>query len=369
MNVSHGTRTLLVDYILKRKTDANTYVSSQEIVDILKGIGINASINTIREDFHTIKEFNSLIVNSYKEVLQVDEPFLAGNIEIDTVKKKGALVKKHIFSISELIILFKFIENSFYLSNEEKEKIMQKITVNSSIPLIKQYHLHDGFDNSMYYNENTNALTIISVVQKAISLDTCLRFKYYTFDIRGSSFNRVILNKEYHIYPIRFIMEGNYLYVIGYDLSDCYSYNKNRPLLKVKNYRIDRITHLQTTEKIQIIDDVLSSKTVQEDKSKVNNHINGFGGEENITLKLKVWLVDSIEKTPFKVFVDRFGKQITQVERYGDYILFSIENVLYGVGLIHYLFSFDKQIEVVEPIFVRNEMINIIKKLSEIYTI
>ena len=368
--MKNGTRTLLVDLMLKRLTGGDTYLAREDFIKKIQQLGGTVSSdNTIKADLDAIKEFNQLLENNYYDIIGDHDCRVCGSIEFENIKKKGTRVIREVFSSGELIILSKFIESCFYLNTDEKIELMQKVLINSSLCTIEKYNLGSGFDESSHYNPNVSSLSTINTIQKAISEDKCLKFKYYTYKVKNNMFDRVDSQNNYYIYPIRFVMDGNYLYVIGYDLNEYgndFIKNISRQL-KLKNYRVDRIFQLQCHNRPKYLSDLLSSNIVNEAKTMVSNNINGFGGENCITLKLKIWTKNGIEKSPFKAFVDRFGHDIVEVKEFSNYLLVTINNVINGVGLIHYLFGFDNQIEVIEPITLRARIITIINEMKNNY--
>lgn len=367
--MKNGTRTLLVDYMLRRLTGEDCYLSRDDFILKIKQLGGKVSSdNTIKADLEAIKEFNNILENRLQDIVG-DSCEVDASIDFESVKKKGNHITKEVFNPGELIILSKFIESCFYLNTEEKTKLMQKVLLNSSLCTISKYNLDKGFDETTHYNPNETSLITINTIQKAITNDKCLKFKYYTYKISNNDFIRVDSQNRYYIYPIRFVMDGNYLYVIGYDLGE---YNQKimkntTEQLRLKNYRVDRIFQLQCIHRPKIIDDLLSKDIIQEAKTMVDNNINGFGGDEFIKLKLKIMTPQGIEKSPFKTFVDRFGHNIVDVLEKEEYLIVTIDKVLNGVGLVHYLFGFDQQIEVIEPEELRTKMIDIIKIMKNNY--
>lgn len=368
--MNNGTRTLLVDYILKKLTGEQRYLSREEIASKIEKLQHEkVSPNTIKHDIESIQEFNEILDCKYQQILEDDNYVVSGSIQIESTQKKGNQVTKELFSTGELIILFKFIENCFYLNEDEKREIMQKVLMHSSLMVIEKYNLNNGFDESTHYLPSTGALLTINNIQKAIIEDLCLKFRYCSYGINNHQFERVESVAEYFIYPIRFVMDSNYMYVIGYDLleyDDCYKKSSNKQL-RAKNYRVDRMCRLQTAHKPKYVSESLSKKIIQEAKEQVNNNINGFGGDSYITLKLRIDCSKGIEKSVFKTFVDRFGRSIIRIDKHATFIDVTIENVLMGEGLIHYLFGFDKQITVLEPMALKARMIEIIKKMKVNY--
>lgn len=369
--MKNGTRTLLIDYMLKRLTDEENYLSREDFIDKIEAIGGDKpSSNTIKADLDAIEEFNAILKEQYQNIINDNTYKISGSISFENVKKLGSHITSSVFSEGELIILFKFIENCFYLDIKEKESLMQKVLLHSSLLMIDKYNLNNGFDESTHYNPSSGSLIGINTIQRAIVGDKCLKFKYFTYIVKNKTFERVESQHFYTVYPIRFKMEGNYLYVIGYDLTE---YNQEfikdtSRQLRVKHYRVDRITKLQTMQhKLKCIEDFLSETIIQDAKEQVDNTINGFGGEEYIELKIKINIEEGIEKSPFKTFVDRFGRYVINIDKHDSYLIMTIKNVLNGTGLIHYLFGFDKQIEVIAPVGLRKQMIEIIDQMKNTY--
>lgn len=369
--MKNGTRTLLVDLMLKRLTGDDTYLVRDDFIEKINLLGGKVSSDkTIKADLDAIKEFNLLLEEHYDDIIGKPNSKVNGSIKFENKRKKGSRITRELFSPGELIILSKFIESCFYLNMEEKLELMQKVLINTSLYTIDKYNLGNRFDESTHYNPNASSLITINTIQKAISEDKCLKFKYYTYKVKNNTFVRVDSEHNYNVYPIRFVMDGNYLYVIGYDLSDYDSeFIKDTSMqLHLKNYRVDRIFQLLCYNRPKYIEDLLSPNIINEAKTMTNNNINGFGGNSCITLKLKIWTTKGIEKSPFKAFVDRFGHNIVDVSEYSDYLIVTIDNVINGIGLIHYLFGFDNQIEVIEPVSLRMEIISIIEDMQLNYT-
>ncbi len=368
-NMANGTRTLLVNYILMKKTDEDHFLSRDDLIEILERIGGHASNNTIKADLDAITSFNQIIEKQSAELLGEEDVF-PGAIHLKTIKKKGTAVKDNLFSVGELIILYKFIENSFYLSEKEKKSLMDKILVNTSSLIIEKYHLNQPFLSQAYDFDNQNIQSLVDTIQKAMTLDRCLKFHYYTYQVSGHHYAKKELPKDYEIYPIRFMMDAGYLYVMGYDVSQLRSAafkQDTSKQLNVRSYRVDRMGELMTKTKSRTLTDYLSQDIIQEAIASTNHNINGFYSEETMDLSIKIFTHGNIEKSPFKAFVDRFGNQITSIEEHQQYLILNIKDVNKGIGMMHYLFGFHDQVEVLEPKEYREEIKKTLEAMQSIY--
>lgn len=87
--MKNGTRTLLVDYMLRRLTGEDCYLSREDFILKIKQLGGNVSSdNTIKSDLEVIKEFNNILESQLQDIVG-DSCKVDASIDFESVKKKG----------------------------------------------------------------------------------------------------------------------------------------------------------------------------------------------------------------------------------------------------------------------------------------
>lgn len=281
----------------------------------------------------TAKELSERFEVSQRTIYRDIELLCQGGIPIYTTKGKGGGIG----------LMENFVLNKSVLSTQEQKDILSALQAFKATQFTETDQILSKL-SSLFGNQNTDWIEVdfsnwsfkekdkakFSLLKDAILNNNVIEFHYY--NSYGQESNRIIE-------PKKLIFKGQAWYLLGY----CRSKQDNR------YFKISRIKSLQ----------IISENFIPSSGSNKIDTIPEIKNEKMISLVLKV-----NAKMAFRVF-DEFPMEAIQRQEDGNYLIQT--NYPDGGWLIGYLMSYEDQIEVIEPMELRNRILDIYKNVIKKY--
>lgn len=316
-------RLLKVYEILKRFSDENNPISTQELISKLNEQGITATRKTIYSD---IKELNDY----------------GYSVEINKGSANGYYIIGRAFDLVELKILMDCIKSVDFLTEPKSGLILEKLSrleSESQGKLLLKNCIGLGGnktqDKAVYYYINTLDIAITN--KKQVS------FKYTEYNDKGER----VLRKDGKVYktmPINLMVENNKYYLVCYDTR----YND------IMLYRVDRMCDI--TELEDDIDIPLDESALSSMKNKMfSMHV----GKEEVCEFL-------IEKGMLDIVFDEFGDKIVLIKHDESHYRFKAK-VYLSSAFISWVIKFGKHVTLLSPAGAVERVKVLVKELNEVY--
>lgn len=256
--------------ILLQKTDEQHPISTQQLIDELKRMDINAERKSIYQDVQTLEEMGLDIVK------------LSG-------RTNSYYVASREFELPELKILVDVVQSAKFLTEKKSRQLIEKLQAQTN-----QYAARQLSRNVVVANrsktDNENIFYNVDTIYRAMADNCQITFSYYEWTVKKELMPR----KEgalYKISPWALIWDDENYYLLGYDSS----------AKMMKHYRVDKMK--QVSESQETRDGRLEMEKV--DLAAFSKTTFGmFAGEETV---VKLQCNESLAG----VLIDRFGKDIT----------------------------------------------------------
>ncbi len=335
------TNILIFDYFMKKYSNKYHKVSMKEIQDMFKEVNVPVSINTLDDYLKVVKEFDAFIEENDFNKLE-----LRG---LETVRKAGSNYTKEVFKDNELRLFYDLIHGCHFLTLEDKQAMIQKLNYLSNERQQKKCGIDLLNHKDMRFIEPNSSLLTLENISKALSEKKNIRFNYYhyQYDYKNIFFKKQNI-KIYYIQPVTTFHFDGYLYLVGIN-------EEGAP----RHYRIDRIGESMLVDR-----KVKYDVDVESIMNDVYMHLYAFGNYEHIEgVKLR------ISSQILDAFVDQFGNYITNIEHdpLTNDLYIQMENVPSGYGLTRWIVSLGKEVEVLYPEKLRNDVKEFVKEIYEKY--
>lgn len=293
--------------ILKKETDEDHVITTQQIINKLKAMNISAERKSIYSDI------NALYSSGYLDVSQ------------EQGRNGGYKVLSREFELAELKMLVDAVQSSRFISKKHCSELIHKLSAFSSI------HQEKQLQRSIYIYDRTqegdgNVFYFIDLLHNAISENKAITFKYTEL----TPDKEVIEKHEgslYEVSPFTLIWQDERYYLIGYD-------NKSN---EIKHYRVDRLKNVTLTDEPRKGRDAFEKLSLSEYCSTV---FEMFPGEEAmVRFRAKNYIAGAM--------FDRFGKNIV-IEKFNDYFEFYAK-VSVSVRFFGWVFGFDGALQILSP--------------------
>ncbi len=309
----------IMKYLLE-ETDEENPVTTPMIIDMLSNHGINAERKSVYENIEDLRLFG---------------------LDIETTgmgRSSGYYIASREFEMPELKLLVDAVQSSKFITAKKSDKLIKKIeslaSHNQATELQRQVVVanrikHDN--ESIYY--------FVDIIHSAINNDKKLQFNYFDWTPeKTKKFHKD--GKKYVISPWALCWDDENYYMIGYDSAAD----------MIKHYRVDKMDKIAPAdesregyEKFRKFDMAAYSKKV----------FGMFGGaEQTVIIKFKDDLAG--------VVIDRFGKDAMIIPGKDGYFTLRVTACISPL-FYSWVFGFGKNAEIIEPLYIRDEM----KKMAE----
>ena len=312
--------------ILRTETDSNHRLTTNELVEKIRALGIACDRRTLSSDINNLNSIG-LPVKMKKQGYQ-----------------NAYYVDDSAFSVPELKILIDAVQAANFITEEKSSELIEKLSV-----LGGTYRQEVLEGNRITFNtrkhSNENILRNVEIINAAINEHK--KISFYYFDLNENHERVYRKNKKrYKENPAALVYNEDNYYLI------CYSDKYKKQL----NYRVDRMEMImKLSEDIPKESYALVAALPEYTKQVFKM----FGGEpEDITLEFDDSLIGSI--------YDKFGEEI-KIERITDDRCRTTVSVQVSPTFWGWLAQFGNRLTVVKPEGVKEEMIQVVKELESVY--
>lgn len=316
-------RPLYIAKILFEKTDEDHYLSTPEIMQILKDkYGIEGYRTTVASDIDLLIE---------------------AGMEIEMIKSSSNqyhLISRE-FDLPEIKLLIDAVESSKFITEKKSEELVAKLGKLTSLPqaeaikrnLVPEGRIKPG-NEYIYY--------IMDAINDAINTKKKISFQYFQYNAKKQQ--KPKHGGEAYIFsPYHLVWNGDYYYMIGY--SDKHG--------EIGSFRVDRIS-----KQPKILTE--NAVPVPEDFD-LNNYVN-TSFRMYSTTRQKVELI--CDNSVMDAIIDKFGEDV-QTYAY-DLKSFKAEvNIAVSHVFFSWVFGFGGRVRIHSPKEVRTEYAEMVQKAYE----
>lgn len=301
------------------------------------------TLEDLLEYLSTIGDTSKLAKKSVKDDIQA---LTDSGFEVQDELEKNGLAKKYwhsarLFEIHELRMMVDAIVAAKFISEDVTERIVEKLQKLTSIPeaetlqsIIKTPKKKHG---QIPYH--------IDRIQRAIQEQKAISFQYTDvvgFDATKRTFPLRRDGERYVVNPIDLHWNHEQYYLIGIDES----------IGEIRNYRVDRI---------------VNSEIVEDDTPRMKHHLpdDYFQKSFNMYNGLDEEIVLAVDERVLPVIFDKLGEDVS-ITQDGDRFLIRFDAAV-SDGFVYWLLSLGTQVEVVEPVTLRDHMRETIVAMADRY--
>ena len=311
-------RPLYIAKILYDMTDEDHYLSTPEIISILKEkYGIEGYRTTITSDIEALIDFG---------------------MEIEVVKSSATqyhLISRE-FDLPEIKLLIDAVESSKFITEKKSKELVSKLGKLASqkqADELKRNLVPEGRikpDNEYIYY-------IVDAINEAINTKKKISFQYFEYNVRKQQKPRH--NGEVYVFsPYHLVWNGDYYYMIGY--SDKHN--------GIGSFRVDRISKqpkILPDEAVAIPDDFNLSEYINTSFRMYNSE------HQEVELICDNSVMDAI--------IDRFGDDVQTFAN--DMTSFrAVVNIAVSHVFFSWVFGFGGRVKIKSPEDVRSQYADMI---------
>lgn len=309
-------RLLSVLDIFKYYSDENHYISLDFVLSKLHERNIISSKFALYDDIKVLNE------SGYKIIFE---------------SNKGYFMVP-LLEISEMKVIADGLNAANFLSKSKTSFIMHKICYFQSF--YQQETLNASMLNNPLKQDNNHLLYHINTLLNAIHQNSSISFYYFDIDITLKKTYRKN-KKRYHLLPYALLWHNQSYYCIGYD----------QKYQNLSHYRLDKMDHVALDE--------VQDKPYFDLSNYTSRFIDMYISEKtNVTLRCKRSLAPLI--------LEKFKNDLLLLYVDDEIFEFNI-NIDPSITFITWLFTFKKEIEVLKPQSLINDIQDVINELQSLY--
>lgn len=315
-------RILYIYKMLMEQTDAEHYLTAQQIISQLEEKGITAFRKTVISDIEQLTEFG---------------------VDIICVKstQNRYYINSRTFSLAELKLLVDAVEASQFITKSKSAELIGKISDLTSTFQADEL-CREIFLARRIKSVNEEIYEVVDAIHSAVRKQLQITFLYYEYNVEKQ---RVLRNdgERYHFSPYGMTWEDGRYYVVGYS-------EKHG---KIVTFRADRISGVRITDELCISrpDGFDMSEFVKQTIRMYDDKL------ETVVLKCNNGVMKSV--------IDRFGLDV-QTEPYADGKHFKA-TVEVGASqtFLGWVFQFGGEVQIVKPASVKKRFVEMAKAICE----
>lgn len=320
-------------YVLSIIMNSNGAITSMDIQKQLKEEGIDLTIKMIYQRIDFLNDFF--------------EPIFHHKI-IRSIKKKGFIFDEDYLDDGQLQLLLDSIIYHKDLGSEDKNALIEKMLAFSSENQKRRLILNESSEQKLSFSLFLNLSTLI----KAIDRQKMISFGYVNYEYENHHFKEVA--KDHQCSPYQIVLNDNHYYLISYDDSKKDVSGKEG----FTNYRVDRMRNILINKQDMI--DIRS-------QFDMNKEIEGMGKMNMFPGSEKIDLTIQFHKSITREIISQFGLELDIEEKQLGWYETTIKDIELTGGLKGWLFMLQKNIRVIGPYQLKEEMKEIIKAIDELY--
>lgn len=307
--------------LLLAETDAEHYMTVNQIIERLEKKGISAYRKTVIADI---------------------EQLIESGIDIKCIKstQNRYYMNTGLFSIAELKLLVDAVEAAQFITEKKSEALIKKLSsltsTHNSEKLCRTIVLAQRAKS-----DNEEIFENIDRCHEAINRGKQIKFLYFDYN---EDKHRVLRNygEEYALSPYCMTWEDAKYYVIGYSV-------KHK---KIITFRVDRMNE------VRITDDMCMPAPKGFNAADYVNKVFRMFDDKMVTVTLKC------RNELMKAVIDRFGLDVQTEPKRNGYFYAKVEvsasRTFYG-----WVFQFNGGIDIVKPQRIRNEYMEMGKRIFD----
>ena len=314
----------LMKYLME-KSDEEHPLSVADMIEELARYDIKAERKSIYDDLEALRLFGLDVVQSRG-------------------KTTGYYIGARDFELAELKLLVDSVQSSKFITQKKTLSLIKKIESLASAYdaqlLQRQVYVRNrvkSMNESVYYN--------VDKISNAITADRVIKFKYFDYSVTKERRFRKD-GAWYEISPFALMWDDENYYMLGFDTD----------MGRMKHYRVDKMTEIEPLERFR--DGKKEFEKV--DMSEYSKKVFGmFTGElQTVKLRFANHLVGAV--------IDRFGRDTMIIAGDEEHFTVSV-NVAVSPKFYAWLFGFGKEVEIVYPAALREEMKKAALEIAEMY--
>ena len=309
--------------ILMNETDEAHPLTMAEIIARLGDYGISAERKSIYSDFAALEE-------------------LGYPVSKNSARVTGYYMEERIFELAELKMLVDAVQSSRFITAKKSRELINKLgsfAGGSSRELSRQVYVEDRIKTA-----NNATLYSIDSIHNALNGKRRLSFKYFEYD--GQK-NKVFRHdgKRYEVSPCALLWSEENYYLVAYEEATDL----------IKNFRVDKMSDVRVLEAKQSQNEKISAFNPADYSKKI---FGMYGGrEELVTLEFAEHLAG--------VVIDRFGTEHSFLKT--DFGFRVTLRVMISPTFFGWMLGFGDSARIVNPLPVRREMLEYLKKTMKVY--
>lgn len=255
--------------ILRTETDPEHGLTMPQLIEKLAEQGLTAERKSLYRDIKALQDFG---------------------MDIRTLRKRPVqyCLAERDFELSQLTLLVDAVQSSRFLSDGASRALVKSIKLLASTPeqdaLNKQVHVHGRPSR-----QNQSDFIAVDKLQDAIADRRKVSFRYFKYDANKVRVARRA-GADHLVTPMNLTYsDGNY-YLVAYNSDD----------RKIRNYRVDRMEHIERSDEPAERNDAIRNY----DPGEVGRCAFGMYDGRRVTATLRV------DADLMNVVIDRFGRDV-----------------------------------------------------------
>lgn len=310
-------RILALGELLLRETDEEHRLTAAELEQRLEQMGIPSERKSIYRDLSALTEQGMDIIRSHR----------------------GYYLGSRTFQLAELKLLADAVQCSRCITEKKSYELIGKLGTLTSRhnagQLRRQVHLvgrSKAENESIYYN--------VDALYQAIRQDSEIAFRYLDYQVDGSRKER---EKQYRASPYALCWDSENYYLVAHTA------NRGKT-----HYRVDRMAKIQLTGTPRLCPELYQDL----DMAAYSRQVFGMfsGKAKPVRLLFPMELINSA--------VDKFGSDAMMVPQADGSFTLTAE-VAISPTFYAWVFSFSGRVKILEPEPVRQEYLNLCRKVLE----
>ena len=316
-------RILFLEHYLLNHTDESHQVTTNELIEVIKGRGYSANRNTLHDDIEALKAEGT------------------GICDVRIGNAKGYYIKSHPFSIPELKALIDSVSSSQFIPDEKSREMIRHL-IDIAPEMYRKDLKETAFCTNRIKTCSVDAFRALDAVNRAIVKHQKISFQYVDY----LPTKEVILRhkgKEYTVSPYALIWNDGRYYVPSYDPEKD----------KIVPYRVDRMRIVKTLNEPA---DLRKKFDPTQYSRKVLWMYDGDLKEEDITL--------IAENRHMISLIDRFGAEFPVWITDDDHFR-AIIKAIPSYTFFSWIFQFNGGIRIIGPETVKKDYEEMLRKVTE----
>lgn len=324
-NASTKLKILYIMDILFEKTDEDNFVTVKDIINELKGFGIDAERKSIYSDIDLLKLYG-----------------------LDIICEKGRCNKYFLvsrdFEIAELKLLVDSVESSNFITNKKSKELIKKLEKLASNNKAKELDRHVIVTDRVKTN-NEGIFYNVDTLHRAINENKKVKFKYFNYNLD----KQAVLRRngaDYIASPYALTWSDNNYYLISY-----YSRYDD-----ISNFRVDRMKDIKLLDEDRyFIKDYKNFNIADYSRKIFNMHLGDLGMVEL-----------EIHNSLINVIIDKFGRDIL-IRRNNDDTFRIKTEVEVSNTFLGWLFMFGKKVKILSLDKLKEMMKKKVSEINDLY--